>query len=342
MVRLNLKGLHCSKPPKGNGRVYWYAWRGGPRLRGEPGSPEFMASYHKAVETRRTPDPGKFRALVTAYKASPAFTNLAVSTAKNWTTWLDRISAHFGDLRITHFDRPEAIRPCIREWRAKWERTPRTADYALQVLSCVLSYAVDKGKIARNPCEGIKRLYGGANRADRIWTEADIAALKQVCSPEIAHAVDLASHTGLRLGDLLRLSWAHVGADAIIIATSKSRGVREAIVPRYDELNSVLAAIPKRSPTILTNSKGRPWTRDGFGSSFNKAKIAAGLADRDLHFHDMRGTAATRFYLAELKPRAIAEIMGWEEEHVEKIIRRYVDRTAAIRATIAQLNKKGT
>ena len=56
------------------------------------------------------------------------------------------------------------------------------------------------------------------------------------------------------------------------------------------------------------------------------------------------GTAATRFYIAGLTERVIAEVMGWEEETVEKIIRRYVGRNAATRAAIAQLNKarKGT
>ena len=63
------------------------------------------------------------------------------------------------------------------------------------------------------------------------------------------------------------------------------------------------------------------------------------MADRDLHFHDLRGTAATRFYVAGLSERAIAEIMGWEEQHVARIIRRYVDRTAATRELIRQINE---
>jgi rRNA processing protein Krr1/Pno1 len=37
--------------------------------------------------------------------------------------------------------------------------------------------------------------------------------------------------------------------------------------------------------------------------------------------------------------RVIAEIMGWEEEHVAKILRRYVGRSAATRALIEQLNR---
>jgi integrase len=339
MTRIELKGL---VKVTAKGRTYRYAWRGGPRLRGEPGSPEFMASYNEALENRRQPDAGRFRSLVTLYRASQDYQGLAASTRRNWGLWLDRIGDYFGDLRIAQFDRPEKIRPVIRRWRNRWANKPRTADYGMQVLSRVLSHAIDPlGKLAGNPCEGIKRLYSG-NRSEIIWTEADIALIRRACSVEIARAVDLAAHTGLRLGDLLRLSWTHIGSDAIIIATGKSKHRREAIIPLYDDLKKVLTSIPKRSTTILTNSKGRPWSKDGFGSSFNKAKIAAGMADDDLHFHDLRGTAATRFYVAGLSERVISEILAWEEGHVARIIRRYVDRSAATQAVIRLLNKKRT
>ena len=285
------------------------------------------------------PDTGRFKSLVVLYRASPNYTKkLADSTRKNWSPWLDRIADYFGGLRIAQFDRPEQIRPIIRRWRNQWVDKPRTADYAMQVLSRVLSHAVEEGMIAGNPCEGIKRLYSG-DRAEIIWNESDIAALKKTCSVEIAYAVDLVAHTGLRLGDLMRLSWSHVGNDAIEFATGKSRGRRAAIIPIYDDLRTVLARIPKRSPAVLTNSRGRPWTADGFGSSFNTAKKEAGIADRDLHFHDLRGTAATKFYIAGLSIRVIAEILAWSEDQVERIIRRYVARGAATRAAIAQLNQ---
>ena len=170
----------------------------------------------------------------------------------------------------------------------------------MQVLSRVLSYAVDPlGKLASNPCEGINN--STAATVPKSFGRSPISRRsKKTCSPEIAHGVDLACHTGLRLGDLLRLSWSHVSEDAITLATGKSRGRREAVIPLYDELRNVLARIPKNSTTILTNSKCRPWTADGFGSSFNTAKKKAGLGDKDLHFHDLRGTAATKFYIAGL------------------------------------------
>jgi len=214
----------------------------------------------------------------------------------------------------------------------------------MQVLSRVLSYAVDPlGNIASNPCEGIKQLYT-SDRSEIIWTEQDIRQLKagrpkSPCPEQMGHAVDLAAHTGLRLSDLLRLSWSHVGEDAITIATGKSRGRREAIIPLYDELRDVLARIPKHSTTMLTNLHRRPWKPNGFGTAFNRAKIAAGMNDRDLHFHDLRGTAATRFYIAGLPIRVIAEILAWSEEQVERIIRRYVARGAATKDAIRRLNE---
>jgi integrase len=341
MVKVELKGI---AKVTAKGRLYHYAWRGGPRLRGEPGTPEFMASYHEAHENCHTPDTGRFRSLVTLYKASDDYKALANSTKRNWVRWLDRIGEYFGDLRVAQFDRPHKIRPLIVRWRNQWADKPRSADYGMQVLSRVVSHAVDPlGKIAGNSCEGIKRLYS-TNRSAIIWTEADISHLKKTCSPEVGHAIDLASHTGLRLGDLLRLSWSHVHEDECVIkiTTGKSRHRQEAIIPLYDGLTRVLASIPKRSTTILTNGRRRPWKPNGFGTAFSRAKIGAGINGRDLHFHDLRGTAATRFYVAGLSERVIAEIMAWEEEYVAKIIRRYVDRTAATKDMIRQLNKRRT
>jgi hypothetical protein len=61
----------------------------------------------------------------------------------------------------------------------------------------------------------------------------------------------------LRLGDLIRVSWSHVGDDAIVLATGKSRHRREAIIPMDGALREVLARIPKRATTILTSSRRR-------------------------------------------------------------------------------------
>jgi integrase len=218
----------------------------------------------------KTPDTKSFSSLVKAYKGSEDYRKLADSTKEHWLPSLDKVGQYFGPLQIKQFDRPEKIWPIIRKWRNRWADRPRSADYGLQVLSRVLAFAVEDSKIAGNPCEGISRLYKG-DRSEIIWTDADIAQIKKTCSPEIANAIDLAATTGLRLCDLLRLTWPNVGEDAITISAGKSGHKRTALIPLYDDLRAVLDRIPKRSISILTGVRRRPWNTNSFGTAFYRA-----------------------------------------------------------------------
>ena len=221
MAMVELKGLHTVKA---KGRTYYYAWRGGPAVKGEPGTPEFVASYNEAVAGRAATDDKRFRSVVVRYRSSDEYKGLADSTRQKWSRWLDRIADYFGNLRTVQFSRTEKIRPFIKKWRAQYAATPRTADMGMQVLSRVCSYGVDTlAEIASNPCDGIKQLYS-VDRSEIIWADDDMAALKAKCSVEIALAVDLAAHTGLRVSDLIKLSWSHVGEPAIVMNTGKRSG----------------------------------------------------------------------------------------------------------------------
>ncbi len=224
---------------------------------------------------------------MTLYRASADYEKLAIATKAHWGPWLDRLAAYFGTLSIAALDNPK-VRPIIRQWRNRYADKPRTADMGMQVLSRVCGYAVEQGKLTVNPCEGIKALYS-ADRAAIIWTDADIARIKQTGTAEVGHAIDLAALTGLRRGDLLRLSWSHVHDNEICIPTNKSGRRVDARIPLYADLRAALARIPKRAMTILTNSKGQPWTNTGFGQMITAAKGRAGIGD-ELHFHDLRGT----------------------------------------------------
>ena len=63
--------------------TYDYCWRGGPKLRGKPGSPEFVQSYEKAHRERRAPDPSIFKSIITGYLASSDFTGLRDRTRED-------------------------------------------------------------------------------------------------------------------------------------------------------------------------------------------------------------------------------------------------------------------
>ena len=83
----------------------------------------------------------------------------------------------------------------------------------------------------------------------------------------------------------------------------------------------MLDALPRRSPIILTNTRGQPWTQDGFQTSEGKARKTAGLSR--LHFHDLRGTAITRLSEAGATSQEIATITGHSLRTVHEILDKF-------------------
>jgi len=155
----------------------------------------------------------------------------------------------------------------FKRWRDGMVATPRRADYAWTTLARVLSVAKDRGLITLNPCERGGRLYS-ADRSEKIWTEADIARLLSVASPEMELALMLALWSGQRQGDLLVLPWSAYDGSHIRLRQSKTGA---AVVVRIGApLRELLDRTAKRSTSILTNTSGLPWTSDGFRASWRK------------------------------------------------------------------------
>lgn len=372
MTRVRLKGLNSIRKRLADGSTvtYWYAWKGGPRLTGSPGSPEFLAGFNAAHAERKKPTGEDLRALVSLYRASPEFTGLADATRKVWTRWLDLISDKDGEYAIGGLpwaaldDR--RVRADILAWRDQWAHQPRTADYAMQVVSRVLSWGMDRGLLALNAAAGVSQLYKG-NRADQIWTDDEVKAFVDAASsPEVGFIVRLACVTGLRREDLAALAWSHVGDVAIIKPTSKSRGAKSAVIPVLPETKSLLseireqqrlrqaeladAAVRKGRPapveplTVLSNTRGRPWKVTGLDSAVQDGKAAV-KPPIEKHLHDTRGTFGTRLRMkARLTASEIADVLGWDEERAERLLAVYVDRDAVVREIADRIarNESGT
>src|SRR5262249_20782959 len=85
----------------------------------------------------------------------------------------------------------------------------------------------------------------------------------------------------------------------------------------------------KASPIILTTGEGKPWTPDGFRSSWRKACAAAGIVG--VTFNDLRGTAVTRLALAGATEPEIATITGHALRDVGSILdAHYLHRDPAL------------
>jgi len=339
-MRVRLKGINWVTKRLASGRVvtHYYAWRGGPRLSGTPGSPEFIASYQQAHRERRTPPQGCLFTLIVEFRTSAEYVVLAASTRRAYAAYLKEIEAEFGDMPIAAIESRKA-RGEFKTWRDRMAATPRRADYAWTVLARVLSVAKDRGRIGVNPCERGGRLYT-ARRQDHIWSEADIARVLAAARPEMELAVKLALWTGQRQGDLLSLAWSSYDGTHIRLRQSKTG---TAVTIRVGEpLREVLTHARKRGPLVLTNQRGRPWTSDGFRTSWRKLCTRAGI--RGLTFHDLRGSAVTRLATAGATVPEIAGVTGHSLTDVAAILDRHYlgGRSALAEAAILKLEKSET
>jgi len=330
-VRVRLKGINkvTKRLADGSLATYYYAWKGGPRLQGKLGSPEFIASYNQAVEKRRQRGSDLLVSVLDAYESSADFRQLADRTRADYKRHLRAIADEFGDFPLAALpDRRSRGR--FLEWRDQLALTsPRTADYRFAVFARALSWAHGRGLVLCNPLERPGRLYR-ADRNDSVWTTADEQAFLRHAPEHLHLALHLALWTGQRQGDLLAITWN--AYDGQYLRLKQRKTGRRIVIPVADPLRAVLdkAKSHRRDAvTVLTTEGGRAWTSSGFRSSWRKACAKAKITD--LTFHDLRGTAVTRLAQAECTVAEIATITGHSLADVNAILDgHYLSRDLAL------------
>lgn len=343
---------------------YVYAYRGGPLILKHvgPRKPRLGPSEHAAVAAaladQTAIDPKSVRALLRTWcpidpardeqEAAPEWRSLSANTRRVWRPHVDLIEERWGKFPIGIFDDPRMIEKVVK-WRDERQATPRTADIGVTVLQHFLEYARLHGRVRINVAKGVPTLYRGADRAEIVWTDDDIARFTAAANElKLGHVVDglrLAAVTGLRREDLITLTWSQVGEFAIVKRALKvsRRKRRRVVIPQTPQLEKLLAELRTRLrkegvETVLVNSQGRSWTVNGFGVTFSRIKGAAGIVhvdddgvERAKHLHDVRGTFCTMLLTEwHLTDQEAAEIMGWSPERVAHIRRVYVDHMKVV------------
>jgi integrase len=229
-------------------------------------------------------------------------------------------------------------RSVFLDWRDQLAQTSlRQADYAYGTLARILSWAHNRGLIAKNPCSKSGKLYHGT-RAGNIWNDADVEQFLRTAPPYLRLAMLLAINTGQRQGDLLRLPWSAYDGKHIKLRQRKTGAYVPPILVT-DELKAALDAAPRKSPIMLVNSEGKPWSESGFQGAWGKATMRAGISG--LTFHDLRGTAVVTLARAGCNEVEIYSITGHKPSDVQAVLTaHYLPRDAEVAANaIAKLNR---
>ncbi|MDD3798401.1 MAG: tyrosine-type recombinase/integrase [Novosphingobium sp.] len=327
MVRHGLNIVR--KATKDGPRWYVYAWRGGPCIHRQDGvKPIITRDLLIAADAARNEVYGidnTLDGLISEYEASPEYTRLRDATKRDYRLWLTRISQRFGKAPLAAFE-DRQMRGDILAWRDLWSDQPRTADKAAVMLATLLAWGLDRGKLAINVAAGIKTLHR-VDKSDQIWEARHWKAVEaQKDFPaHVMRALRLASLTGLRLGDLVRLDWSQVGERAVIVGKTRKRGAR-AVIPVLPELRTLLDSIKGDKGPVLLNSRGGAWTESGLETVWQRRKPEG--FDRTIH--DLRGTFATRLIMAGFTDDQAAMVMGWTAKRVASIRARYVNEERVI------------
>lgn len=138
-----------------------------------------------------------------------------------------------------------------------------------------------------------------AGEAERL-----MEALRKTRNRLVPVAVTLAMETAMRRGELLALEWRHVDLKRRIALLPLTKNGRPREVPLTDEAVRVLGSLPEAKD----ESRVLPLTPMALRLAWVRATKRAGL--EDLHFHDLRHEAISRFAELGLSATELALISG--------------------------------
>jgi len=239
---------------------------------------------------------------------------LAPRTQSDYTGYIENLRLYFGEgppADVTSGD--------VFDYRNK--RAKKSVVQANREKSCLSSVftACNEWKLRNdNPCKLVPKLNEGER--DRYVTDEEFLAVYRLATPVLQVAMDLATITGQREGDLLKMPcndpriYSKAGV-VFKVGKSKRRHPRHGkvietaktlIVEWSDELHAVIDRArtlgPRLRPTLICNLSGLAYTESGFRSNWHKLLVKATKKGKDgtpaaladwFTFHDLRAKRAS-------------------------------------------------
>jgi integrase len=308
------------------------------RLRGEPGSPEFIADYNAALsghKIERAPIgasrsvPGSLSATIAAYYQDTAFLALAPGTRKMRRQILERFRAKAGELPIRLMRRED-----IAKQLGKLK--PFAARNWLKAIRGLMQFAVDMGLCAADPTTGIKPVRVRAGTI-HTWTEDEIEIFERrhEIGTKARLAMALMLFTAARRGDVVRLGPQHLRQDRISYRQEKTG--RALSIPVHPVLAAVIAEAESGHLTFLVTPQGTPYTPAGLGHAIRRWCDEAGLPQCSAH--GLRKAQARRLAEAGCSAHEIASITGHK---TLAEVQRYADAADQSRLADAAISRTST
>ena len=185
---------------------------------------------------------------------------------------------------------------------------PGTVNRELILLRRLLNLAVSWGKLDKTPMQGVKMLRVD-NLPERYLSREEEAKVLAACTGHMRPMAVMALNTGMRLNEILTLSWDQVDLENRMITVLFTKNNRVRKIPINDTLLLVLRELKAQSQSrfVFTYARtNQPVTSNK--TAWKAALRRSGIAH--CRFHDLRHTFASRLVAAGADLVEVKDLMG--------------------------------
>jgi len=346
MTRVRVKGFKIFEDRHGKPRCYHRTTGHKIDLEKTPlGSAGFFAECARIeaiAQARKVqePKPGTLGGLINVYFKTEHFQNRAAATKRDYRKCADFLYP-IRDTPVSAINTP--LVAGIHDKAAQkigWRR----ANMVRTFLGQVFRFAIPKGLIDRDYSSGVIPKPRPKDRpyANRPWTVAERAVVLERAADHVRVTIALIMNTGLDPSDALKLMRNQIEGNTIWGVRGKTG--EEIAIPIGPTLQRALDAAPGHDAvTILANSKGKPWTYDGFSTVWHRLKKqleAEGVVQPGLTLKGLRHTVATTLREAGMEERQIADLLGQKTPAMARHYSRSANLAERNRLTLEVLEKE--
>ena len=265
------------------------------------------------------PAAGTLRLLITEFKQrSEHWRNLRPRTRTDYERIFTALAPVL-DHGLTRFTTPVVVG--IRD-KARDAHGFKFANQTVVTLKKVFAFGVQYGHVKENPLDAVEPISRPADlpEANRPWLPTETLVILAGFPIHVKAPTALAAYLGVRLGDTVHMPSA-ARKDALLdFLTSKTGRRLELSV--CDDLAGILDEFAAWRKTLkhdqadmmmFVNARGKPWTEDGFKTSFGKERdklLKAKKIGPGITFHGARHGVATILADENFAPDQVKHLLG--------------------------------
>jgi integrase len=296
-----------------HGKRVWYVRIHGQRIRlkADYGTDEFWAQYHAAVSGGLVPSPtsntrsGSLAWLIERYRETGAWMDLSQATRRNRENHFKQVIKSAGNQPYKAIT--QAVIVAGKDRRA---HTPAQARNFLDAMRGLFKWAKDAQHVSIDPTAGVANPKRKKGPGFPVWTEADVECFY--------------ARWPLGTKERVVIGRQHVRDGVATLRTEKSRGEITVTLPILPVLQRTLDAGPIGELAFICGAKGKPFTKESFGTAFKEACRAAGVFNRSAH--GCRKIGATRAADNGETVAQLNAIFGWKGTAMASLYTQDADR----------------